>query len=113
MMGASYCGGGISEESFGVDGFVRRFSLDAQSFVTFGLAFCAAAAHIRSPRVPRSVRVAATLPFRPVGLCSFRVPVGIRLVLRSHIRFAGRLAASNGAGSFPLFAPALLWKVFT
>lgn len=55
MMGPSLFGGGISAESFGVDRFVRGLSFDAQSFVSFSLAFGAASAHIRSPEIARSV----------------------------------------------------------
>ena len=83
MMGASHFGGGIGAESFGVDGYVRGFSFDAQSFVSFGLALGAAPAHIRSPEIARSVGVAATLPFGLVRLDSFRVPIDVCLVLGS------------------------------
>ena len=83
MMGPAHFGGGISAESFGVDGYVRGFSFDAQSFVSFSLAFGAAAAHIRSPEIARSVGIAATLPFGFVGLDSFRIPIDVCLVLRS------------------------------
>ena len=85
MMGPSHFGGGVSAESFGVDGFVRGFSFDAQSFVSLSLAFGAASAHVRSPKVTRSVGVAATLPFSLVGDVSFRVPVYVGLVLRIRI----------------------------
>ncbi len=83
MMGPAHFGGGISAESFGVDGFVRGFSFNAQSFVSLRLAFGAAPAHIRSAEIARSVGVASTLPFGLVGLDSFRVPIDVCLVLGS------------------------------
>ena len=81
MMGPPHFGGGVSAESFGVDGFVRGFSFDAQSFVSLRLAFRAGSAHIRSPEITRSVGVAATLPFSLVGHDSFRIPIDVCLVL--------------------------------
>ncbi len=88
MMGPAHFGGGISAESFGVDGFVRGSSFDAQSFVSFSLAFGAASAHIRSSEIARGVGVAAALPFGFVGHHSFRIPIDVGLVLRSRIRIA-------------------------
>jgi hypothetical protein len=88
MIGPSPFGGGIGTESFGVDSFVRGFSFDAQSFVSFSLAFGTAPAHVRSPQITRSVGVAATLQFGFVGLDSFCVPVDVCLVLRGRIRIA-------------------------
>ena len=83
MMGAAHFGGGIGAESFGVDGFVRGFSFDAQPFVSFRLAFRATAAHVRSSEITRGVGVAATLAFGFVGLDSFRIPIDVRLLLGS------------------------------
>jgi len=80
MMGPSHFGGGISAGSFGVDGFVRGFSFDAQSFVAFGLAFGAAPAHVGSAEIAGSVGVAATLPFGLVGDHALSVPVDVCLV---------------------------------
>ena len=81
MMGPAHFGGGIRAESFGVDGYVRGFSFDAQSFVSFSLAFGAAPAHIRSSEIARSVGVAAALPFGFVGHHSFGIPIDVCLVL--------------------------------
>ena len=81
MMGPAHFGGGISAESFGIDGFVRGFSFDTQSFVSFSLAFGAASAHVRSSEIARSIGVAAALPFGFVGLHSFRIPIDVCLVL--------------------------------
>ena len=83
MMGSSHFGGGVSAESFGVDGFVRGFSFDAQSFVSFRLALGAAPAHVRSAQIARSVGVAATFPFGLVGDDSLRIATDVRLVFRS------------------------------
>ena len=83
MMGPAHFGGGVSAESFGVDGFVRGLSLYAQPFVSFGLAFRARPAHIRSAEIARRVGVAATLTFSLVGHDSFRVSIDVRLMLRS------------------------------
>ena len=87
-MGPSHFGGGISAESFGVDGFVRGFSFDAQSFVSFSLAFGAGSARVRSPEITRSVGVAAALPFGLVGHDSFRIAIDVCLVLGSRFRIA-------------------------
>jgi hypothetical protein len=84
-MGPAHFSGGISAESFGVDGYIRGFSFDAQSFVSFGLAFGAASAHVRSAKIARSVGVAAALPFGFVGYDSFRVPIDVCLMLGSRI----------------------------
>ncbi|HYJ04292.1 MAG TPA: hypothetical protein VEX43_04120 [Chthoniobacterales bacterium] len=81
MMGPSPFRGGIGTESFGVDRYVRGFSLDAQSFVSLRLAIGAASAYIRSPKVARSVRIAAALQFGFVGFDSFRIPTDVCLVL--------------------------------
>ena len=81
MMGPSHFGGGVSAESFGVDGYVRGFSFDAQSFVSFRLPFGAASAHIGSPKIARSVRIAAALQFSLVRHDSFRIPIDVCLVL--------------------------------
>ena len=81
-MAPSHFGSGISPESFGVDGFVRRFSLDAQSFVSFGLAFGTASARVSSPQITRRIGVASTLPFGLIGHNSFSVPIDVRLVFR-------------------------------
>ena len=83
MMGPAHFRGGVSAESFGVDGFVRGFSFDAQSFVSLCLAFGAAPAHVRSTEIARSVGVAATLPFSLVGHDSFRIAIDIGLLLGS------------------------------
>ena len=85
MMGASHFGGGIGAESFGVDGFIRGFSFDAQSFVSFSLAFGAASTQIRSSRSREASAVAAALPFGLVGLDSFRIPIDVCLVLGSRV----------------------------
>jgi hypothetical protein len=82
-MGPAHFGGGVSAESLGVDGFVRGFSFDAQSFVSLGLAFGAAPAHIRSPEIARSVGVAATLPLGFVSHDAFRVAIDVCLLLGS------------------------------
>jgi hypothetical protein len=84
-MGPAHLGGGISPESFGVDGFVRGFSFDAQPFVSFGLAFGAASARIRSSEIARSVGVAPALPFGFVGYDAFRIPIDVSLMLGSRI----------------------------
>ena len=83
MMGPAHFGGGVSAESFGVNGFVGRFSFDAQSFVSFRLAFGAASAHVRSAQITRSIRVAATLSFGLVSHHSFRVPIDVCELLGS------------------------------
>lgn len=83
MMGPSHFGCGISAESFGVDGFVRGFSFDAQSFVSFRLALGAASAHVRSPEITRSVGIAPALPLGLVGYDSFRIPIDVCLLLGS------------------------------
>ncbi|MEY2520645.1 MAG: hypothetical protein QOF24_2404 [Verrucomicrobiota bacterium] len=82
MMGATLFGGGIRAESFRVNRFVRGFSFDAQSFVSFRLAFGAAPAGVRSPEIARSVGVAATLPFGLVGHDAFRIAIDVGLLLR-------------------------------
>ncbi len=83
MLGAAHFGGGISAESFGVDGVVRGFSFDAQSFVSLRLAFGAAPAHVGSAQIARSVGVAATLPLGLVGHDPFRIPIDVGLLLGS------------------------------
>ena len=83
MMGPAHFRGGVRAGSFGVDGFVRGFSFDAQSFVSLCLALGAAPAHVRPVEIARSVGVAATLPLGLVGLDSFRIAIGVCLVLRS------------------------------
>ena len=88
MMGAAHFSGGVRPESFGVDGYVRGFSFDAQSFVSFSLAFGAGPAHVGSAKITRSIGVAAALPFGFVGHHSFRIPIFVCLVLRSCIRIA-------------------------
>ena len=90
MMGPAHFGGGIRAESFGVDGYVRGFSFDAQSFVSFSLAFGAASAYISSPEISRSVGVAAALPFGFVGLDPFRIPIDVCLVVRIALAFPWR-----------------------
>jgi hypothetical protein len=45
----------IRSDPLGVDGFIGSFSLDPESFISFGLALFAAPAPIRSPQVTRSV----------------------------------------------------------
>jgi hypothetical protein len=81
MMGPSHLGGGVSAESFGVDGFIRGFSFNAQSFVPLRLAVGAAPAHVRPVEITGSVGVAATLAFGLVGHDSFRVPIDVCLLL--------------------------------
>ena len=81
MMGPAPFGGGVRAKSFIDDGFVRSFSLDAQSFVSLCLALGAAPARIRSPEIARSVGVAAALPFGLVGHDSFRIPIDVCLLL--------------------------------
>ena len=83
MMGPAPFGGGVRAKSFIDDGFVRGFSLDAQSFVSLCLALGAAPAHVRSAQIARSVRVAATLTFGLVGHDSFRIAIDIGLLLGS------------------------------
>jgi len=90
MMGPPHFGGGIGAESFGVDGYVRGFSFDAQPFVAFSLAFGAAAAHVGSAKIARSVGSAAALQFGLVGLNSFRIPIDVCLVLRIALAFRWR-----------------------
>ena len=82
-MGPAHFRGGVRAGSFGVDGFVRSFSLDAQSFVSLRLALGAAPAHIRSPEIARSVGVAPALPLGFVGHDSFRIAIDIGLLLGS------------------------------
>jgi hypothetical protein len=86
-MGPSHFGGGISAESFGIDGFVRGFSFDAQPFISFRLAFCSAPARVRSSEITRGVGVAATLPFGFVGHDPFRIPIDVRLALALPLKF--------------------------
>ena len=83
MMGSAHFSGGISAESFGVDGFIRGGPFDPQSFVAFSLLFGTASAHVGSPKITRSVGVAPALPFGLVGYHSFRIPIGVSLVLGS------------------------------
>lgn len=83
MMGPSHFGGGIGAEPFGVDGFVRGFPFDAQSFVSLSLALGAASAGIRSPEITRSVGIAPALPLGLVGYDSFRIPIDVGLLLGS------------------------------
>ena len=83
MMGPAHFRGGVRAGSFGVDGFVRSFSLDAQSFVSLCLALGAAPAHVRSAQIARSVRVAATLTFGLVSHDSFGITIDIGLLLGS------------------------------
>jgi hypothetical protein len=82
-MGPAHFGGGIGAESFGVDGYVRVFSFDAQPFVAFSLAFGAGPAYVGSAEIARSVGVAATLLFGFVGHYAFRIPINVGLVLGS------------------------------
>lgn len=91
MMGSAHFGGGIGAESFGVDGYVRGFSFDTQSFVSLSLAFRAASARIRSSEIARSIGVTAALPFGFVGHHSFGIPINVCLVVRVRIAFAWRL----------------------
>ena len=86
-MGPAHFSRGISAESFGVNGIVRSFSFDAQSFVSLRLALGAGPARIRSPEIARSVRVAATLQFGLVGLDPFRVPIDVCLPLALPLKF--------------------------
>jgi hypothetical protein len=88
MMSPAHFGGGIRPESFGVDGNVRGFSFDAQSFVSFSLAFRAGPAYVGPSEIARSVGVATTLPFGFVGHHAFRIPIDVCLVLRSRFRIA-------------------------
>ena len=83
MMGPAPFGGGVRAKSFIDDGFVRGFSLDAQSFVSLRLAFGATPADVRSAEIARSVGVAATLPLGLVGHDSFRVAIDVGLLLGS------------------------------
>ena len=83
MMSPAHFSGGISAESFGVDGYVGGFSFDAQSFVSFSLALGAAPAHVRPAEITRSVGVAPALPLGPVGYDSFRIPIDVGLLLGS------------------------------
>jgi hypothetical protein len=87
MMGPSHFGRGIRAESFGVNGFVRCFSFDAQSFVSLCLAVGAAPADICPPEFARSIRFAATLPFGFVGHNTFRIPIDVRLALALPLKF--------------------------
>jgi len=96
MVGPSHFGGGISAEAFRVNGFVRGFSFNAQSFVSLRLALGAAPAHVGSAEIARSVGVASTLPFGLVGLDSFRIAIDVCLVLGSRIRVSARLAGWEG-----------------
>ena len=83
MMGPAHFSSGVGAESFGVDGFVRGFSFDAQSFVAFSLLFGPGPTHIGSATITRSVGVAATLPLCFVGHHSFRIPIDVGLMLGS------------------------------
>lgn len=82
-MGPSHRRGGVSAETFGVDGFIRGFSFDAQAFVSRRLALGTAAAHVGSAQVTRSVGVPATLSLGLVGHDSFRIPIHVRLLFGS------------------------------
>ena len=86
-MGPAHFGRGIRAESFGINGFVRSFSFDAQSFVSLCLAFGAAPAGVCSSEIARSIRIAPTLPFRLVGLDALRIPIDVRLVLALPLKF--------------------------
>ncbi len=55
MMGPPHFCSSISSESFGFDCFVAIFSFDAQSLISFRLAFCAASSHVRSPQIARGI----------------------------------------------------------
>ncbi len=87
MMGASHGGGGVGAGAFGVDGFVRGFSFDAQPLIAFSLSFGAAPAGVRSPEISRCVGVAATLSFSLVSLDSLGIPIGVGLVLALSLTF--------------------------
>ena len=82
-MGAAHGRGGVRAESFGVDGFVRGFSFDAEPFVSLRLALGAAPAHIGSSQITRRVGVAAALTLGLVGHDSFRIPIDVCLLLGS------------------------------
>ena len=88
MMGPSHFGRGIGAESFGVDGFVRGFSFDAQSFVSLSLPFGAGSAHICSAQITRSVCIAAALHFGLVGHDAFGVAIDVCLAFRSRVILA-------------------------
>ena len=86
-MGPAHFGRGVRAESFGVNGFVRSFSFDTQSFVSFRLAVGAASAHVCSSEIARSIRIAPTLPFGFVGHDTFRIPIDVRLALALPLKF--------------------------
>jgi hypothetical protein len=83
MMGPAPFGGGVRAKSFIDDGFVRGLSFDTQSFVSLRLAFGATPADVGSAQIARSVGIAPTLPLGLVGHDSFRIAIGVCLVLRS------------------------------